>query len=184
MSKVFGETQMFRYLIIAVILFAFSLYTVQAGTDKASYFVGITPSITAEPFYDAGEYDVNIFPLVYQKNIFNKIDVRITSIINYGIRKYENKISHVGIEMAFPIQLFSQVLSRGLSEGFFIAPILSIAQEQIAKEKHFGLWIEPGYQFIVSRYYSMSLGLQMGGTWIESDLTDHLGVNFIIGRWF
>jgi len=173
-----------QYLVFTAILFASSMCNVQANTNRLNHFVGLTPSLTAEPFYETGEYDVNILPLVYQRNVLEKVDIRMTSLVNYGIRKNENKLSHLGVEFAFPFHIYGQTPSPSPSEGFFVAPIFSIAQEQIKQELHVGVWVEPAYQFIFSRDYSMSIGLQLGVTWIDSDMVDHFGGKFIFGRWF
>jgi len=175
---------MSRCLIFAAILFSSSLCNVQADINSANYFVGLSPSLTAEPFYESGEFDVNILPLVYQRNLLDNIDIRMIGLVNYGIRKNENKLSHFGFELAFPRYLFGNTPLPGPSEGFFVAPIFSIAQEQIKKELHVGLWVEPAYQFTFSQNYSISLGLQLGVTWIEKDMVDHFGIKFIFGRWF
>jgi len=175
---------MSRCLTFVAILFTSSLCNVQADTMRANYFVGLSPSLTAEPFYESGEFDVNILPLVYQRNIVDNIYVRMIGLVNYGIRKNENKLSHIGFDLAFPFQLFAHAPIPSPSDGFFVAPILSIAQEQIKNELHVGLGLEPSYQFIFSRNYAMSIGLQFGVTWIENDMVDHFGIKFILGRWF
>jgi len=175
---------MSRFIFFATVLFAFGVCKAQAANlGLSSYFIGVTPSITAEPYYDAGEFDVNILPFVYQTSVFEKADIRMTSIVNYGIRKNESKLSHIGFEIAFPIRLLSQSSTTGPANGFFVAPIFSVTQEQIDSETHIGLWVEPGYQFVFFNNYSMSIGLQLGATWIDSDIASHLGVNFIIGKW-
>ncbi|WP_235298203.1 hypothetical protein [Portibacter marinus] len=67
--------------------------------DRAHHFIGINPSVTVEHYYEAGEWDINILPLVYQKTLSKRWDLRLNSIINYGLRKEKNLISHVGLEL-------------------------------------------------------------------------------------
>lgn len=139
---------MFHCSTFAAILFASSLCIAQADTNRANYFVGLSPSLTAEPFYESGEFDINILPFVYQRKALDNIDIRIIGLVNYGIRKNENKLSHIGFELAFPFHLFAHASLPSPSDGIFVAPISSIAQEQIKNELHVGLWMEPAYQFI------------------------------------
>ncbi|MDH5233139.1 MAG: hypothetical protein OEY38_24055 [Gammaproteobacteria bacterium] len=175
---------MLRILFCVLLLVTIVLGEVQASSDRSRYFIGITPSVTAEPFYNKGEFDVNVLPLVYQQTLFNKTDFRLTSIVNYSVRDTENQLSHIGFEAAFPMRVFRRERLLHQKDGFYFAPIMSIAHEQIKKENHIGFWLEPGYQFLFKHNYSMSIGLQAGVTLIADEVQNHFGINFIFGRWF
>lgn len=90
--------------LLFLILFCFT-ETLEAQNDKHFNFLGINPSVTIEPFYEQGEFDVNILPIVYQRSVTKRFDIRLTSICNLGIRNNGNAISHFGFEAAFPIFL-------------------------------------------------------------------------------
>src|SRR5688572_12967860 len=90
-----------------------------AQTKQTSCFIGLNPGITIEPYYEKGELDLNIFPLVFQNQITNRTDLRLTSILNLGIRQTGNQISHFGIEMAFPAFFKKKANKSECSKGFF-----------------------------------------------------------------
>lgn len=62
-----------------------------AQDDKRFNFIGINPSVTVEPFYDKGEFDINIFPIVYQRSLTKRLDIRLTSISWHKKRRKRNK---------------------------------------------------------------------------------------------
>ncbi len=151
-------------------------------------FIGINPSVTVEPFYDKGELDVNIIPLVYQRTLKKRFDIRLTSILNLGIRNSENEISHYGFEIGFPIFLKSKETKYEISKSFFVAPILSLTRNRVEQHNNLGLWIEPGYNLLFDNNFSLTFGLQLGGTYFEYDngqtkWGNHLGIKIIFGKW-
>lgn len=161
-------------------------YNAIAQSEKPSFLIGLNPSVTVEPFYESGEFDVNILPVVFQKRLGQYVDLRLTSILNLGVRGEGNQISHYGLEIAAPI--FFKKNERPYSQGFYGAPILSLAQNRLEQHHNVGLWVEPGYQFFFENRFSLSLGLQFGGTYFnystqEDSWGAHFGVKVIIGRW-
>jgi hypothetical protein len=94
------------------------------GQDERSNFFGINPSFTVEPYYDSGEFDFNIFPLVYQRSISNRIDLRLASTINYGISNGDDKLSHIGMEVGAPIFLKKKETVSELSKGFYFSTFI------------------------------------------------------------
>jgi len=159
-----------------------------AQEGKKINFIGITPSVTVEPYYDEGELDVNIFPLVYQRPLTKRVDIRLTSILNLGVRNDGNEISHIGFEAGLPIFLKTKETKHEMSKGFFVAPILSLTRNRIEEHNNLGLWIEPGYNLLFDNNFAMTFGLQLGGTYFSHDNEqtkwgNHFGVNIIIGKW-
>jgi hypothetical protein len=159
-----------------------------AQEDKKFNFIGLNPSVTVEPFYDKGELDINIFPLVYQRTLTKRLDIRLTSILNLGIRNTGNEISHFGFETGLPIFFKQKETKNEISKGFFIAPILSVTRNRIEEHNNLGLWIEPGYNLLFDNNFAMTFGLQLGGTYFAYDngqtkWGNHFGVKIIIGKW-
>ncbi|MFN3530548.1 MAG: hypothetical protein ACK417_11555 [Bacteroidia bacterium] len=151
-------------------------------------YIGINPSVTVEPFYNKGELDINIFPLVYQRTLTKRSDLRLTSILNLGLRNSANEISHFGFETAFPIFLRLKETKSEISKGLFIAPILSIARNRSEGHNNLGLWIEPGYNLLFEKNFAMTFGLQLGGTYFSYDhgqtkWGNHFGIKIIFGKW-
>lgn len=159
-----------------------------AQEDKKFNFVGINPNVTVEPFYDKGELDISIFPLVYQRPLTKRFDIRLNLILNLGIRNNGNEISHFGFETGFPIFFKPKENKIEISKGFFVAPILSVTRNRVEEHDNLGFWIEPGYNLLFDNNFAMTFGLQLGGTYFTYDngqtkWGNHLGIKIIIGKW-
>lgn len=172
-------------LILAVLI----INTVDGQDEKRLSFLGINPSVTIEPYYDSGELDINILPIVYQRSITNRLDFRLTSVINYGIRNGNDKLSHIGIEFGAPVFFKEKEDIVEISKGFFIAPLLSLTRNIEADHTNIGTWVEPGYNILFEDHFALSLGLQIGGTYFINDNAanswgNHFGVKVVFGKWF
>ena len=166
--------------IIVILTFFTFFYTYIHAKGNSGYFIGINPSVTVEPFYNKGEYDINIFPLVYEKPFTENIGLRLGTILNLGIRDNGNRLSHYGVETALPISLFN---------GFYMAPVISATRNNIELHENLGLWIETGYGLNFENNFSLVLGLQLGETYFNYDndsskWDNHFGFKAIIGKWF
>ncbi len=172
---------------LAILLIALPFLAI-SQSERIPFFLGLNPSITIEPFYEKGEMDINILPLVFQRKLTNRIDFRLTSILNLGIRNDGSEISHFGIESAFPIFLKKKENKTDCSSRIFISPIISLTRNRIEEHNNLGFWIEPGYHLLFENKIAMSFGLQIGGTYFAYDegqtkWANHFGVKIIIGRW-
>jgi hypothetical protein len=155
-----------------------------AQEQHRTNFFGLNPSVTVEPFYEKGELDINVLPLVYQRHLTKRFDIRLTSILNLGIRNSRNEISHYGIETALPIYFKAKETKNETSKGFFVAPILSLSRNSIEAHNNLGLWIEPGYNLLFDNHFAMTFGLQLGGTYFSYDTGqtmwgNHFGIKII-----
>lgn len=176
-----------RFIVISAIVFI-SRNLLLAQEVKSINFLGINPSVTVEPFYEKGELDVNIFPLVYQTPLTKIFDLRLNSILNLGVRNGGNEISHYGIETGIPIFFNSKGTKYEVSNGIFIAPILGLTRNRIEEHNNIGIWIEPGYNLLIDNKYAMTFGLQFGKTYFDYDngktnWGNHFGVKIILGKW-
>lgn len=180
---------LFNQILMLTIIMVYCYNSVHAQNEEKYNFIGLNPSLTVEPFYEEGELDINIFPLVYQRPLTKIIDIRLNSIVNLGIRNDENKISHLGLELALPIFLKPKEVIKTSSKGFFLAPILSYSRNMIEQHNNVGFWIEPGYNLLFDDNFAMTFGLQIGGTYFaydngETNWGNHFGIKIIIGKWF
>jgi len=180
---------MAKQLIIISILIIIVNIQVEGQDRHTVNFLGLNPSITVEPFYEEGEFDLNIFPIVYQKTLAKRIDFRISSTVNYGIRKSSNTISHLGGQIAFPIYFTKKEELTNPSAGFFAAPGIGFTRNRLEKHTNIGFWIEPGYNLNISEKWSISFGIQLGTTHFNYDNGEekwgnHFGVKIFFGRWF
>lgn len=175
--------------LIFLLLAVLTINSVFGQDDKRLNFLGVNPSVTVEPYYNSGELDINIIPLVYQKSITNRFDLRLTSILNYGIRIGNDKISHVGVEIGTPIFFKKKEDRIEISKGFYIGPILSLTKNNEANHINIGTWFEPGYNILFENGFALSLGIQFGGTYFiynssDNTLGNHFGVKVVFGKWF
>lgn len=177
-----------KQIITLTAIFVIHENSLLAQEDKRFNFIGINPSVTVEPFYEKGELDLNIFPLVYQRPLTKRLDIRLTSIVNLGVRNSGSEISHYGFETAFPIFFKAKETKNEISKGFFAAPILSLTRNRIEEHNNLGLWIEPGYNLLFENSFAMTFGLQLGRTYFEYDggptkWGNHFGIKIIFGKW-
>lgn len=172
-------------------LIVFSLGIVHHTLAQNTYypnFIGLNPSLTIEPFYERGEMDINILPIVYQRPMTKLLDLRLTSIVNLGLRDSGNEISHFGLETALPIFFKPKEVIQESSSGFFIAPIVSLTRNRMEEHNNVGIWLEPGYNLLFENRFAMSFGLQVGATYFSFDngqtkWGNHFGVKVIFGKW-
>lgn len=162
---------------------------VQAQAERMSQFLGINPGLTIEPFYQKGEFDVTIFPLVYQRSVTKIWDLRLGTILNLGIRDAGNRISHFGLEAATPFYFRKKESPTQPSKGLFLAPVISWTRNNIEKHHNLGLFIEPGYHLLFDSNFAFSFGAQFGATLFKYDTgasnwRNHFGVKIIFGKWF
>ncbi len=172
-------------LCIIILTCSFQLF---AQLGKTKNFIGLNPSITVEPYYQKGELDLNIVPIVFQKTLTKRIYIKIASIVNYGIRNSNNTISHIGGQLSFPIFFLKKEDLKTPSQGFFVAIGGGFSRNIMEKHNNYGLWLEPGYNLMISENWSISFGVQLGATHFNYDNGDkkwgnHFGIKIIIGRW-
>ncbi|WP_338769731.1 hypothetical protein WAF17_10425 [Bernardetia sp. ABR2-2B] len=161
---------------------------------KSTHLWGINPSLTVEPFYEKGEFDINILPIIYQTSFSKRVDFRINPILNLGIRKDFNEFSHIGFEAALPVFIFKKEERFLPSKGFFVAPIFSpsISASYIGRVENrtnLGFWGEVGYNLLIDEKFGLSFGLQYGITHFiykvgENEITNHFGIKIIFGKWY
>lgn len=160
-----------------------------SAQEKGINFIGIKPSVTVEPFYEKGELDINVFPLVYQRTISRRVDIKTLSIVNYGIRNNNSSFSHLGFQFAVPIFFKLKEKKSEPSKGFYIAPGFGLSRNLIEKHNNLGFWVEPGYNLLITQKLSISFSIQLGATqfWYDDGtqkLGNHFGIQVIFGKWF
>jgi len=157
--------------------------------DKRPNFWGVNPSVTVEPFYEKGEFDINILPLIYQTPLTKRFDFRLISTLNLAVRNDGNGISHVGLQAGLPMYFKAKESQTELSRGLFIAPIVSLGRNHLEQHNSLGLWVEPGYNLLFDNDFAMTFGLQFGGTYFphedgQTQWGNHFGVIIVFGKWF
>ncbi|MEK6478446.1 hypothetical protein WJR50_12960 [Catalinimonas sp. 4WD22] len=49
------------------------------GQSDTPIFIGIQPNITVEPFYDEGEFDLDIVPIVFEASVGLRTNINVSS---------------------------------------------------------------------------------------------------------
>jgi len=163
-------------------------YILWAQKSEHPFFLGIIPSVTMEPYYLKNEMDINIFPIVFQQKICNRVDYRISTILNLGLRQAKNQISHIGFQGSLPIFIIKSKENGDPSKGFYIAPGVGFTRNLIEKHTNIGLWAEPGYSFLFEDHFAITIGVQFGATHFNYDdgtkkWGNHFGIKIVLGQW-
>ncbi|HNQ69065.1 MAG TPA: hypothetical protein PKN32_11855 [Bacteroidales bacterium] len=172
----------FTILIISLIC----IYS--TAQQNKTIFIGINPSVTIEPSYPPGCFDVNIFPLVLEYNITKNFDIRGISVLNYGFRHFSSALINVGAELSFPYYLNFGKSAPATSSGFFVALGSAFTRNIYYNHKNISVFLEPGYSFLWDNKFSLIIDLQYGRTFFFYDdgnniMGNHFGVKFILGWW-
>jgi hypothetical protein len=171
-----------------IILFL-GVISLTANAQKAMpIFLGINPSVTVEPYYNKGELDVGVLPLVFSTSLSHRLDVRLSTILNLGIRQTENEISHYGFEVALPVFFLKKAEMKLPSQGFFLAPGIALTKNRLENHSNLSFLLEPGYHLLVTKRFALSFGLQLGATHFNygdkpDKWSNHFGVKVIAGWW-
>ncbi|MFC2090359.1 hypothetical protein ACFLT1_06240 [Bacteroidota bacterium] len=169
--------------IVAFLLFANNLI----GQEKNPLFIGFQPGITIEPFYEKGEFDINLIPFVVELPLSKRIDMRFVSLSNYHFGN-EAGFSDIGINTILPIFLIKKESIIDRSEGFYLGPVLGLGRNLV--NNHFTITTagEIGYMFKAERRFTVSLGVQLGGSYFMYDnepavWRQHFGPKINLGWW-
>jgi len=170
-----------------LVLFLFLSNVKSYSQDHKPVFLGIQPGITKEDFYEDDEFDINILPFVFQTPVGKRVDIRLTSIINYHFGTDDN-ISDVGIFGILPVYIMKKEKVNLPSYGFYIGPLLGLGRNLMNEHNTLTVGIEPGYMFPTKKRFSVTLGLQIGGSYFDydsqSDLwRNHFGIKVNLGFW-
>lgn len=171
----------------AIVLSFLSLISFDAFGQKRPLFIGIEPSVTQEPYYSKGEFDVNICPFVFQRAINQHIDTRITTVVNQRFGG-KNTLALLGIQLVAPVFLAKQEKTSP-HHGFYLGPVVGLGTNRIEHQDILTLAIEPGYMFKPESRFTLSLGPQFGSSYFIYDSganswNSHFGIKVNLGLWF
>jgi hypothetical protein len=173
------------YLVAIALTFSLNIL---AQTSRP-HFVGFQPAMTIEPFYEEGEFDINLIPLVVQVPVNKQVDIRVVSLANYHFGGVRQEFSDIGLQVLTPIYFKAKENTFDKSSGFYIAPVVGYGRNQINSHTTIVLAAEPGYLFKADNRFTLSVGLQYGRTYFNYDKggelwREHLGLGKVnIGWW-
>lgn len=170
--------------VILYILIAGNIF----GQSNKSFFIGIQPSITVEPFYEKGEFDVNAFPLIFETSIGSRTNIRLSPIANYHIGGLSNGFSDIGLYAVLPIYFTNRETTGSRSSGFYIGPVLGFGRNLINEHYTTTIAVEPGYLFEAKKSFTICLGMQFGASYFSYDSEpnkwlSHWGPKVTFGFW-
>lgn len=175
-----------KKVILLQILIAISLKMV--GQNRNPVFIGIQPAITVEPFYEKGVFDINIFPAVVEIPIGNRVDFRFLPLINYHVGDIKNGISDLGFYSVFPVYFKEREKKTARPHGLYLGPVFGIGRNLINEHYTTTIALEPGYLFEAKNKFTISIGLQLGGSHFmyntqPNEWVFHWGPKISLGFW-
>ena len=175
--------QLFPLVILSLIISSQSF-----GQSNTPIFIGIQPNITVEPFYEKGELDIDIVPLVLEASIGLRTNIKITPIVNYHIGGQKDGLSDIGFFTVFPIFFKKKEIRSDKPYGFYVGPVLGFGRNLMNDHYTTTLAVEPGYMFKAEKRFTIALGLQLGGSYFSYDgqpnkWVTHWGPKISLGYW-
>lgn len=179
-------------LIISTVLFI-SYSVVVSGQEKEYklHYLGILPSVLAEPYDTLKAIEVNVVPLVYEFKLNQGLGLQVRPIANYRF----NEISH-GISQTGGTVLLNKYLLKVFREDFWLVPefafFYTFTYNQLDKIHTMTAGAEFGLFMKLKKNFSFSLNLQPGINYYpnqfsrdfvesESGFKSHFGVIFHLG---
>lgn len=156
--------------------------------EKRAFFIGIQPSFTKEKFYEKNEFDINVFPIVFQTGISKRVDFRATALANYHFGNAA-QFSDLGIELATPIFWKKKESPKAKSQGIFLSPVIGLSSNLMNDHNTVNTIIEGGYFFLIGEKLALSASLQYGRSFFyyhngTTNNVEHFGVKVNVGLWW
>ena len=158
------------------------------GQSARPIFIGLQPNITVEPFYEKGELDINVFPVIVEAPIGSRINLKLSPIVNLHKGGVSNGVSDIGLFSVLPIFMQKKESAESKPHGFYIGPVLGFGRNLITHHYTTTLAVEPGYLFETKKRFTISLGMQLGSSYFSYDSQPnkwitHLGPKVSFGFW-
>jgi len=158
------------------------------GQSQTPVFIGLQPNVTVEPFYEQGEFDLDILPLVVEASVGLRTNLKFMPTVNYHFGGESNGISDLGASLVVPVFFKAKETMADRPFGFYLGPVLGFGRNLINDHYTTTVGLEPGYMFATKKRFTISMGLQLGGTYFSYDNEDnkwlsHFGPKFSFGFW-
>ena len=159
-----------------------------AAAVEPRLLLGLQPSITVEPYYPEGVFDVNAAPLCAEWRAGRRVSLRASPLVTlrFGVPGAP-RLAHLGAEASLPIYLDEPVPGDPPS-GFWAGPATALTRNVLDLHWTTGLHADFGYALRPSRRLALLFAGQLGGTLFLHDdgsreLKEHLGVKVAVGWW-
>lgn len=152
----------FKYIFLFLLLSCiFNFKVVSQENNYKHHFIGILPSILAEPYDTLNAVELNILPIIYAYRIKENFELQLRPIINYRFYQTNSGISQTGGTITAN-RYFDNVWDK----DFWLVPQLALfytyTYNQLDKIQTMTLGIEPGVNMKLWDAFSMSLNIQPG----------------------
>ena len=159
---------------------------VYADFSSNELLLGAQPALTFEPFYESGEFDVNLLPAVVGVSLGQHWDLRLASVVNYHHGGLESGLEQVGMQLV----IFSQVFSFSTMGNTYFGPCIGYSRWNLRDLHSSTVCGEGGVIILWPSQWELKAGLQFGSTYFstppdESDgnWASHFGVKISFGYW-
>ncbi len=174
--------------IFFIVFFGVTIWNQSFCQSNTPIFIGFQPNVTVEPFYDESEFDLDIVPLVFETSIGLRTNIKISPIVNYHFGGATNGISDVAVYSVLPIFFKAKETKSDRPFGFYMGPVIGFGRNLINSHYTTTVGIEPGYMFETKNRFTISMGLQLGGSYFSYDVepnkwVTHWGTKFSFGFW-
>lgn len=176
-----------QVIISSIILFVVQIGNASGQSDK-NIFIGVQPGLTIEPFYEKGEFDVNVFPLIFETPVGSRANIRLSPITNYHIGGSTAGFSDIGLYFVLPVFFKKNENKESKPYGFYVGPVLGFGRNLINNHYTTTIAIEPGYMFKAKKSFTIVIGVQFGASHFAYDLQPnkwffHWGPKVTFGFW-
>lgn len=181
-------------LLFSFVMSLFSFDIASAQDTNHTHYLGISPSILAEPYDKVDAIEINTFPFVYEFRLSDDLGIQFRSTMNYRFSKVNAGISHTGGTIVLNKYFWSL-----MGNDFWITPQIAVfstyAYNQIDKTKTTTFGIELGAFMKLADQISMNINLQPGINYYpdtysrefvnaKDGFKPHFGIVFHIGYHF
>lgn len=156
-------------------------------------YIGLIPSVLAEPYDTINAIEVNALPILFERRIGenNGFGFQVRPILNYRCFGNKSGFSQMGGTL-----VANRYFLNVFEEGFWLKPQLgayyTYAYNRLDKIQTMTLGIEPGAFMLIAERFSLSVNLQPGVNYYpdqfsrdfvrsESGFKAHFGIIFHIG---
>ena len=130
--------------------------------SQTPLFIGLQPNITIEPFYEKGEFDIDIVPLVFEASLNRRVNIRVAPNVNYRFGGPALGVSDLGANIVVPVFMKAKEARTDRPFGLYLGPVLGFGRNVLNDHFTTTLGAEPGYLFETKKRFTIAMGLQVG----------------------
>lgn len=159
----------------------------EASAAPPTVHIAIGPRVMQESWYESGELDVSIVPLVIELPLSSRVGLRLRPSVFYhfGGPSPDTRVSLIGGSAA-PIFYLQAADGPRPYSGWFIGPSLEITHNRLESMWHASVAADGGYAIYFEGGTGLILSVQLGVTFFSDSDQDpalHPGVFPSFGIW-